>query len=142
MHPDLCLHSPYLIVERRADTALLPVAHTCFRTLDVPDYPSKTVLREKLVTAIATQEFGARNPCCSRSFWLCCGSQAWPRAWTTYYLRTVVCAFHSDELSCCCIGLACVFVLLSEIHLPGFPAFVRLCCIFCCARVPGAPVQF
>lgn len=37
----------------------LPVGHTCSNRLDLPPYPSKTVLREKLDYAIAeTEGFG------------------------------------------------------------------------------------
>ena len=30
----------------------LPSAHTCFNQLDLPDYPSEEVLRDKLVQAV------------------------------------------------------------------------------------------
>lgn len=34
----------------------LPVAHTCFNVLDLPAYPSRTVLRDKLIMAITQTE--------------------------------------------------------------------------------------
>ena len=30
----------------------LPVAHTCFNQLDVPEYPSKEIMKEKFLKAI------------------------------------------------------------------------------------------
>ncbi|XP_062513576.1 probable E3 ubiquitin-protein ligase HERC4 isoform X2 [Corticium candelabrum] len=48
---------------QRCDTGVqgdrLPVAHTCFNVLDLPEYGSKTVLRDKLIMAITqTEGFG------------------------------------------------------------------------------------
>ena len=38
---------------------LLPAAHTCFNQLDLPDYQSEDILREKLLVAIReTEGFG------------------------------------------------------------------------------------
>lgn len=39
-------------VHKAYNAALLPTAHTCFNQLDLPEYPSEEVLREKLVLAI------------------------------------------------------------------------------------------
>jgi E3 ubiquitin-protein ligase HUWE1 len=41
------------------DPMRLPVAHTCFNQLDLPEYPSKEVLYERLLWAIKeTAGFG------------------------------------------------------------------------------------
>ena len=39
-------------IEKLGNPDRLPRAHTCFNRLDLPQYPSYTVLRDKLVTAI------------------------------------------------------------------------------------------
>ena len=39
-------------IERVYDTNRLPVAHTCFNTLDLPEYTTYTVFREKFRTAV------------------------------------------------------------------------------------------
>jgi E3 ubiquitin-protein ligase HUWE1 len=36
----------------------LPVAHTCFNALDLPEYPSKEILRSKLEMAL---EMGSKG---------------------------------------------------------------------------------
>ena len=37
----------------------LPVAHTCFNVLDLPPYPNKEIMKDKLLTAIMnTEGFG------------------------------------------------------------------------------------
>lgn len=37
----------------------LPFSHTCFNTLDLPDYPSKEILKEKLTVAIVNAKDGS-----------------------------------------------------------------------------------
>ncbi len=37
---------------------LLPSAHTCFNQLDLPEYPSEEIMREKLLTAC---QFGSEG---------------------------------------------------------------------------------
>lgn len=39
-------------IHKSYGTSLLPSAHTCFNQLDLPEYPSEEILREKLLTAI------------------------------------------------------------------------------------------
>ena len=34
------------------DTNSLPVAHTCFGQIDIPNYSAKEILKEKLIMAI------------------------------------------------------------------------------------------
>jgi hypothetical protein len=36
----------------------LPFSHICFNTLDLPDYPSKVILKEKLTTAVISSKDG------------------------------------------------------------------------------------
>jgi ubiquitin-protein ligase E3 A len=45
-----------LIIQRSGDTEKLPVAHTCFSIFGLPDYPSKEVLKEKVLIAIENNE--------------------------------------------------------------------------------------
>ena len=46
-------------VGRAAGTTSLPAAHTCFNTIDLPEYENAEVLRDKLLMAISeTQGFG------------------------------------------------------------------------------------
>lgn len=40
------------IINKVDDDGRLPVAHTCFNTLDLPGYTSKEVLEKKLMQAI------------------------------------------------------------------------------------------
>ena len=40
------------------DIKSLPLAHTCFNQIDIPDYPTKEILKEKLIIAI-TEGSGA-----------------------------------------------------------------------------------
>ncbi|XP_040567809.1 probable E3 ubiquitin-protein ligase HERC4 isoform X2 [Lepeophtheirus salmonis] len=48
-----------LIIQRTTDTEYLPVAHTCFNILDLPDYNSRAILKKKLLISIeCTQGFG------------------------------------------------------------------------------------
>jgi hypothetical protein len=48
-----------LVIQRGADPDRLPVAHTCFNTLTLPDYRTKTVMTERLLLAIEhTEGFG------------------------------------------------------------------------------------
>ena len=39
-------------ISHSANINALPIAHTCFGQLDLPNYPSKEILREKLTMAI------------------------------------------------------------------------------------------
>jgi E3 ubiquitin-protein ligase HUWE1 len=39
-------------VHKAFNPALLPTAHTCFNQLDLPEYPSEEIMREKLLIAI------------------------------------------------------------------------------------------
>lgn len=39
-------------VDRLSDAAKLPKAHTCFNRIDIPQYPSKSVLKKKLMYAL------------------------------------------------------------------------------------------
>ena len=45
--PGFCIY-----VNFHSDISKLPVAHTCFNTIDVPSYPSIEIMKEKLKTAI------------------------------------------------------------------------------------------
>ncbi|QQP49230.1 Uncharacterized protein FKW44_009811 [Caligus rogercresseyi] len=48
-----------LIIQRTNETEYLPVAHTCFNILDLPDYQSRETLSRKLLISIqCTQGFG------------------------------------------------------------------------------------
>jgi ubiquitin-protein ligase E3 A len=48
-------------IVRGADIRRLPVAHTCFSTIDLPDYPTKEEMHHKLLVAIReTEGFGLR----------------------------------------------------------------------------------
>ena len=38
----------------------LPVSHTCFNQVDMPDYPSEDELRAKLLLAIEETDMGIR----------------------------------------------------------------------------------
>ena len=40
-------------IQRLHKSDKLPIAHTCFNTLDLPDYDSIDVLRDKLLFAIS-----------------------------------------------------------------------------------------
>ena len=40
-------------IHRNISVELLPVAHTCFNTLDLPGYPSRQILESKLRLSIA-----------------------------------------------------------------------------------------
>lgn len=46
----------YFVVTRTADAQRLPVAHSCFRAVDCPLYPSVLVLKQKLMLAIDGSE--------------------------------------------------------------------------------------
>jgi E3 ubiquitin-protein ligase HUWE1 len=39
-------------IHKAYDPKLLPTAHTCFNQLDLPEYPSEEIMRDKLVLAI------------------------------------------------------------------------------------------
>ena len=39
-------------ISQSTNVNALPIAHTCFGQLDLPNYPSKEILREKLTLAI------------------------------------------------------------------------------------------
>jgi E3 ubiquitin-protein ligase HUWE1 len=39
-------------VHKAFNPLMLPTAHTCFNQLDLPEYPSEEVMREKLLIAI------------------------------------------------------------------------------------------
>jgi len=53
------IHSLKLAIQKVKDNSRLPVAHTCFNLLDLPPYPNKTMLQEKLYLAIQnTEGFG------------------------------------------------------------------------------------
>ena len=46
-------------IQRTGDVNALPAAHTCFNILDLPEYPTADMLRDKLVYAINnTEGFG------------------------------------------------------------------------------------
>ena len=48
-----------LIIQRGADPNRLPVSHTCFNTFTLPDYKSKSIMKEKVMLAIQhTEGFG------------------------------------------------------------------------------------
>jgi serine/threonine protein kinase len=47
-----------IIVRRQAESAALPIAHTCFHQLDIPDYTSEKLLRQKMVRALFEPCFG------------------------------------------------------------------------------------
>jgi hypothetical protein len=57
-----CEHfcSPFITITRTGDTTRLPVARTCFRSIDLPDYVSKVQLLQKLRLFLdsALDEFG------------------------------------------------------------------------------------
>jgi len=53
------MSSVKIIIQRTQDTNYLPVAHTCFNLLDLPQYGTKEKLRYKLLQAIqCTKGFG------------------------------------------------------------------------------------
>ena len=53
------IHSIKIIIQKVKDNTRLPVAHTCFNVLDLPPYPNKEIMEEKLLTAIMnTEGFG------------------------------------------------------------------------------------
>lgn len=41
-----------ITIEKVYDVNCLPVAHTCFNTLDLPEYSTRDILEKKLMTAI------------------------------------------------------------------------------------------
>ena len=48
-----------ICIQKTADVNFLPVAHTCFNLLDLPEYATKEKLRFKLLQAIqCTKGFG------------------------------------------------------------------------------------
>jgi len=48
-----------ITIQRTLDTGFLPVAHTCFNLLDLPEYGTREKLRFKLLQAIqCTKGFG------------------------------------------------------------------------------------
>jgi hypothetical protein len=50
-----------IAIQRTRDIHLLPVAHTCFAILGLPDYPTKAMLEAKLRIVIEHSEgFGLR----------------------------------------------------------------------------------
>jgi len=53
------MSSVKITIQMTKDTNFLPVAHTCFNLLDLPDYGTKEKLRYKLLQAIdCTKGFG------------------------------------------------------------------------------------
>ncbi len=50
--PFLVQLQPRPMIKRVANLASLPVAHTCFNLLDLPDYPTPEALEEKLRLAL------------------------------------------------------------------------------------------
>ena len=53
------MSSKKLTIQKTGDPNYLPVAHTCFNLLDLPDYATKEKLKFKLLQAIhGTQGFG------------------------------------------------------------------------------------
>jgi len=54
--PILGMKSLGMIIQRTADAAFLPVAHTCFNLLDLPEYGTKERLKFKLLQAIQQKE--------------------------------------------------------------------------------------
>ena len=53
------MSSVKITIQKTADTSFLPVAHTCFNLLDLPEYGTKEKLRFKLLQAIqCTKGFG------------------------------------------------------------------------------------
>ncbi|KAL5262692.1 hypothetical protein ACHWQZ_G008179 [Mnemiopsis leidyi] len=53
------IHSIKIIIQKVKDNSRLPVAHTCFNVLDLPPYPNKEMMRDKILTAIMnTEGFG------------------------------------------------------------------------------------
>ena len=53
------MSSKKLTIQKTGDTNYLPVAHTCFNLLDLPEYATKEKLKFKLLQAIeGTQGFG------------------------------------------------------------------------------------
>ncbi|KAL4503248.1 hypothetical protein ABPG72_000854 [Tetrahymena utriculariae] len=45
-------------IHKAYDPKKLPIAHTCFNQLDIPDYPSKEILKKKLLLAISEGKEG------------------------------------------------------------------------------------
>ncbi len=45
-------------IQKAYGTHLLPAAHTCFNQLDLPEYSSEEMMREKLLTAC---QFGSEG---------------------------------------------------------------------------------
>jgi len=41
-----------LKIDNSSDVNSLPIAHTCFNQIDIPEYSSKKILQEKLTLAI------------------------------------------------------------------------------------------
>ena len=57
--PILGMAEKRLTIQKTGDTNYLPVAHTCFNLLDLPEYATKEKLKYKLLQAIqGTQGFG------------------------------------------------------------------------------------
>ncbi len=57
--PVLGMTAKKLTIQKTGDSGYLPVAHTCFNLLDLPEYSTKERLRYKLLQAIhGTQGFG------------------------------------------------------------------------------------
>ncbi len=57
--PILGMKSLNMHIQKTGDTAYLPVAHTCFNLLDLPEYATRERLRYKLLKAIQhTEGFG------------------------------------------------------------------------------------
>jgi hypothetical protein len=55
------LSNVVITIQRLADTSKLPVSHTCFSMLGLPDYRSKEEMQRKLLLALnETQGFGLR----------------------------------------------------------------------------------
>jgi len=53
------MESVKMTIQRTSDTSFLPVAHTCFNLLDLPEYGTKEKLKFKLSQAIQqTKGFG------------------------------------------------------------------------------------
>ena len=54
--PNLTWPRPFKLNYSSAGDEMLPIAHTCFFQLDLPQYSSDTIMRERLLVAI---HFGA-----------------------------------------------------------------------------------
>jgi len=58
MQNQILLCPQKLQIHKVNDTHSLPTSHTCFNQLDLPEYKSKEILREKLFLAITEGKEG------------------------------------------------------------------------------------